>query len=117
MNKKESSAILLACRKHGLSLSIRKEGEKYLVTFKHKLEIACFEAAKLITNALILENRYRDEMKQQKTAWPQTHKPLQTKSRSKRRSPDRKEMSMADRAALNQIEDQTTKNYISAIKK
>lgn len=59
MNKREADIILLACKKHNLSLTIRKEGEIYLVTFNHKIEFKSFEAAKLITNGLVIESRFK----------------------------------------------------------
>ena len=59
MNKRESSAILLACKKHGIFLTVRSEGDWHLVSFYNKLEVRSFEAAKLITNGLVVENRLK----------------------------------------------------------
>ena len=57
MKKAESSAILLACKKHSIFLTVRNEGDDHLVGFLNKLEIRSFEAAKHITNGLVIENR------------------------------------------------------------
>ncbi|RLD66572.1 MAG: hypothetical protein DRI84_04495 [Bacteroidetes bacterium] len=54
MNKREADTILLACKKHGISLTIRKEGVVYYVTFISRIEIMSFEGAKLITNGLVI---------------------------------------------------------------
>ncbi len=48
MNKREADTILLACKKHGISLTMRKEGDVNLVIFINRIEIKCFEGAKLL---------------------------------------------------------------------
>ena len=63
MNKKEADIILLACKKYGISLTMRKEGEVYFVSFGGRLECLNFDAAKSITNGLVLESRARNEKK------------------------------------------------------
>lgn len=65
MHKREADTILLACKKHSIQLSMRKEGDVYMVTFINKIEIKSFEAAKLITNGLAIEIRNKKEMKQE----------------------------------------------------
>lgn len=52
MNKREADTILLACKKHSVFLTMRKEGIVYLVTFINRIEIVSFEGAKLITVTL-----------------------------------------------------------------
>ncbi len=52
-------AILLACKKHGIYMLSRNEGDDYLVGFLTRLEVRSFEAAKLITNALVIEGRLK----------------------------------------------------------
>ena len=64
MNKREADTILLACKKNGISLTMRKEGSVYLVTLAKWIEIVTFEGAKLITNGLVIEGRYRKEVKE-----------------------------------------------------
>ena len=64
MNKREADAILLACKKHGISLTMRKEGSVYLVNFINRIEIRSFEGAKLITNGLVVEGRHKKEKKE-----------------------------------------------------
>ncbi len=59
MNKKESITILLACKKHGIYMSSRNEGDDYLVGFLSRLEVRSFAAAKLITNGLVIEGRLK----------------------------------------------------------
>ena len=59
MNKREADTILLACKKHGISLAMHKEGDVYLVNFVNRIEIKSSEAAKLITNGLVIEGRSR----------------------------------------------------------
>ena len=59
MNKREADTILLACKKHGIRLTMRKEGSVYMVTFIDRIEIKSFEGAKLITNGLVVENRLK----------------------------------------------------------
>jgi len=59
MTKKESMAILLACKKHGVFMTVRNEGEDHLVIFLDRLEVRSFEAAKLITNGLVIEGRLK----------------------------------------------------------
>jgi len=49
MTKKETMAILLACEKHGIFMTVRNEGDDHLVGFLNKLEIRSFDAAKFIT--------------------------------------------------------------------
>ena len=46
MNKREADTILLACKKHGISLTMRKEGDVYFVTFINRIEIKSFDGAK-----------------------------------------------------------------------
>lgn len=64
MNKREADTILLACKKHGLSLTMRKEGSIYFVIFINRFEITSFEGAKLITNGLVIEGRFKKEIKE-----------------------------------------------------
>ncbi|MBU3928477.1 MAG: hypothetical protein KKB74_11785 [Bacteroidetes bacterium] len=59
MTKKESMAILLACKKHGIFMTVRNEGDDHLAGFLNKLEIRSFEAAKYITNGLVIESRLK----------------------------------------------------------
>ena len=63
MNKREADIILLACKKHGIFLTMRKEGSVYLVNFINRFEIRSFEGAKLITNGLVVEGRIKRENK------------------------------------------------------
>ena len=49
MTKKESITILLACKKHGIFMTVRYEGDDLLVGFLNKIEIRSFDAAKFIT--------------------------------------------------------------------
>lgn len=63
MNKREADAILLACKKHVIQFTMRKEGDVYLVNFINRIEIKSFEAAKLITNGLVIEGRCKKESK------------------------------------------------------
>ena len=63
MVKREAYKILLGCKKFGISLVMRKEGDVYLVTFINRIEIKSFEAAKLITNGLVVEQRYKKDSK------------------------------------------------------
>lgn len=72
MTKREADIILLACKKHNLSLKMRKEGDIYFVTFSSRLEIQSFEAAKSITNGLVIENRNK---KHKKESLGLNHKP------------------------------------------
>jgi len=53
-------AILLACKKHSIYLTVRNEGDDLLVGFLNKLEIRSFEAAKHITNGLVIETRLKN---------------------------------------------------------
>jgi hypothetical protein len=64
MNKREADTVLLACKKRGIFLSMRKEGDIYLVTFIKKIEIVSFEAAKHITNGLAVERKFKNEIKE-----------------------------------------------------
>jgi hypothetical protein len=64
MNKREADTILLACKKHGISLTMRKEGDVNLVIFINRIEIKCFEGAKLITNGLVIERRNTKKIKE-----------------------------------------------------
>jgi len=64
MNKQEADKILLACKKHGISFTMRKEGSVYLVTFLNRIEIKSFEGAKLITNGLVVEGRHKTKIKE-----------------------------------------------------
>lgn len=57
MNKREADTILLACKKNKVQLTMRKEGDIYLVTFVNRIEIKSFVGAKLITNGLVIEGR------------------------------------------------------------
>ena len=59
MTKKESMAILLACKKHGIYMASRNEGDDYIVVFLNRLEVRSFEAAKLIANGLVIEGRLK----------------------------------------------------------
>ena len=63
MNKREADTILLANKKHGISLTMRKEGDVCLVNFVNRIDIKSFEAAKLITNGLVIEGRNKAEVK------------------------------------------------------
>ena len=63
MDKREADKILLACKKHGIQFTMRNEGDLYMVTFVNRLEIKSFEAAKLITNGLVVEGRYKKDGK------------------------------------------------------
>ena len=63
MNKKEADTILLACKKHHIALAMRKEGDVYIVTFIGRMDIKSFEAAKLITNGLVVEGRFKKDSK------------------------------------------------------
>jgi len=65
MNKREADTILLACKKNGISLTMRKEGSVYLVNFINRIEIRSFEGAKLITNGLVIEGRLKKDIKEQ----------------------------------------------------
>jgi len=57
MKKREADSILLACKKYGIALTMRKEGDVYLVKFVNRIEIKSFEAAKLLTNGFVIEDR------------------------------------------------------------
>jgi len=59
MTKKESMVLFLACKKHGIFMTVRNEGEDHLVGFLNKLELRSFQAAKYITNGLVIENRLK----------------------------------------------------------
>ncbi len=63
MNKREADTILLACKKHGITLTIRKEGNVYFVNFINRIEIKSFAGAKHITNGLVIEGRCKKESK------------------------------------------------------
>ena len=63
MNKREADTILLACKKHRITLTMRKEGDVYLVTFINRIEIKSFDGAKLITNGLVVEGRLKKDIK------------------------------------------------------
>lgn len=63
MNKRESDIVLLACKKNSISLTVRKEGDVYMVTFVNRIELKSFEGAKLITNGLVVEGRYKKDIK------------------------------------------------------
>lgn len=63
MTKREADTILLACKKHGISLTMRKEGSVYLVTYYNRIEIKSFEAAKHITNGFVIEGKLKKERK------------------------------------------------------
>ena len=63
MNKHEADTILLACKKHGIRLTMRKEGSVYMVTFIDRIEMKSFEAAKFITNGLVVEGKCKKESK------------------------------------------------------
>jgi len=63
MNKKEADTILLACKKHGIILTMLNEAGMYKVTFNNRIEITSFEGAKLITNGLVIEGKFKDEIK------------------------------------------------------
>ena len=58
MNKRQADNILLACKKHGITLTMRKEGDVYLVNFMNRIEMKSFEGAKFITNGLVIEGRH-----------------------------------------------------------
>jgi hypothetical protein len=72
MTKKESMAILLACRKHAIYMNSRNEGDDYIVVFLNRLEVRSFEAAKLITNGLVIEGRLKQGIKHNLT-WKEQH--------------------------------------------
>ena len=55
--------LLLACKKHGVFMTVRNEGDDHLVGFLNKLEIRSFQAAKYITNGLVIESRLKNEHK------------------------------------------------------
>jgi len=55
MTKTEADIIIKACNKHGIYARIRNVADVYLVIFIDKLEIKLFEAAKYITNGLVLD--------------------------------------------------------------
>ena len=40
-------------------MTVRNEGDDHLVGFLNKLEIRSFEAAKYVTNGLVIENRLK----------------------------------------------------------
>jgi len=63
MNKREADTILLACKKHNIFLTMRKEGSVYLVNFIKRIEIRSFEGAKLITNGLVLDGKLKKDIK------------------------------------------------------
>ena len=42
---------------------MRKEGDVYMVTFINRMEIKSFDAAKLITNGLVVEGRLKKDIK------------------------------------------------------
>ncbi len=63
MNKREADTILLACKKHRISLTMRKEGDVYLVEFMNRIDIKSFEEAKLISNGLVIEGRHKKQVK------------------------------------------------------
>ena len=42
-------------------LTVRSEGDWHLVSFYNRLEVRSFEAAKLITNGLVVENRLKKQ--------------------------------------------------------
>jgi len=48
VDKREADTILLACKKNGIFLTMRKEGSVYLVNFINRIEIRSFGGAKLI---------------------------------------------------------------------
>ena len=63
MNKREADTILLACKKHGIFMTMRKEGSVYVVNFIKRIEIRSFEGAKLITNGLVLDGKLKKDVK------------------------------------------------------
>lgn len=63
MNKREADTILLACKKHSIFLTMRKEGVVYFVTFIKRIEIMSFEGAKLITNGLVIEAKHKNDIR------------------------------------------------------
>ncbi len=63
MNKREADTILLTCKKHGIFLTMRKEGSVYFVNFINRIEIRSFEGAKLITNGLVLDGKLKIDIK------------------------------------------------------
>jgi hypothetical protein len=65
MNKREADTILLACKKHGIFMTMRKEGSVYVVNFIKRIEIRSFEGAKLITNGLVLDGKLKKDVKKQ----------------------------------------------------
>ena len=44
-------------------MTMRKEGDVYLVNFINRIEIKSFEGAKLITNGLVIEGRLKKDIK------------------------------------------------------
>lgn len=96
MNKHEADAILLACKKHGISLTMRKEGIVYLVTFINRIEIKSFEGAKHITNGLVIEGKYKNEIKKRINNM-QLHKKLDFTNYPKRKTRPDSGVSFADR--------------------
>lgn len=63
MNKREADTVLLACKKHSVFLTMRKEGLVYFVTFINRIEIVSFEGAKLITNGLVIEAKHKKDIR------------------------------------------------------
>ncbi len=96
MNKREADTILLACKKHSIKFTMRKEGSVYIVNFSNKIEIKSFEASKLITNGLVVERRFKNEIKESassKQIYPQIN---MSKYPKKKTRPDNG-ISFADR--------------------
>jgi hypothetical protein len=87
MNKREADTILLGCKKYGIFLTMRKEGDIYLVTFIKKLEIASFEAAKHITNGLAVERKFKNEIKE-RVDEKQVYEKISVSNYPKRRTRD-----------------------------
>ena len=96
MNKREADTILLACKKQGISLSMRKEGSLYMVTFINRIEIKSFEGAKLITNGLVLEAREKNKTKEH-IRNIQSHPKLNFSNHSKRKLRPDSGVTFADR--------------------
>ncbi|PKP33294.1 MAG: hypothetical protein CVT99_02245 [Bacteroidetes bacterium HGW-Bacteroidetes-16] len=86
MTKKESMAILLACKKHNIFLTVRNDGDDHLVGFLNKLEISNFDQAKLITNGLVIEGRLKKGALLSREKEHPITEPLRHISKSERRN-------------------------------
>ncbi len=96
MNKREADTILLACKKQGISLTMRKEGSVYFVTFINRIDIRSFEAAKLITNGLVIEKRNKKSIKEHLNSM-QLYSKVRFSNHSKRKARPDSGITMAER--------------------